>query len=177
MATSSSLAVSTEELRAEGTEQTKVTKKKIVKATKEKAGKEQTTFVWTDDETELLLKVTLEYKVSKTAENVDWESVRSKYTDIWELMLAQLPSTPEAAKELGKDYPHKKEDITKQVLTSKVKGIRLKYRQAVDCGRRSGHGRVVLLYFELCEKIWGGSPATEQIAAGVETTDLDTTQK
>ena len=74
MATSSSLAVSTEELRAEGTEQTKVTKKKIVKATKEKAGKEQTMFVWTDDETELLLKVTLKYKVSKTAENVDWES-------------------------------------------------------------------------------------------------------
>ena len=123
-----------------------------------------------------MLKVTLEYKVSKTAKNVDWESVRSKYTDIWELMLTQLPSTPDAAKQLGKDYPHKKEDITKQVLTSKVKGIRLKYRRAVDCGGKSGHGRVALLYFELCEKIWGGSPATEQIAAGVETTDLGTTQ-
>ena len=32
-------------------------------------------FTWTDDEVELLLKVTNEYKVSKTAEGVDWESV------------------------------------------------------------------------------------------------------
>ena len=34
------------------------------------------TFSWTDDEVELLLKVTNEYKVSKTADNVDWESVQ-----------------------------------------------------------------------------------------------------
>ena len=31
-------------------------------------------FVWTDDEVELLLKVTIEYNVCKTLENVDWES-------------------------------------------------------------------------------------------------------
>jgi len=28
-------------------------------------------FVWTDDEVKLLLKVTMEYKVSKTSENVE----------------------------------------------------------------------------------------------------------
>ena len=39
-------------------------------------------FVWTDNEVELLLKVTHEYKVKKEGENVDWESVRSKYSDI-----------------------------------------------------------------------------------------------
>ena len=33
-------------------------------------------FVWTDDESELLLNVTHNYKV---AEIVDWESVKSKY--------------------------------------------------------------------------------------------------
>lgn len=37
-------------------------------------------FTWTDDEIELLLKVTNEYKVSKTAENIDWKSVQKKYT-------------------------------------------------------------------------------------------------
>ena len=57
-------------------------------------------------------------------------------------------------------------------MTSKLKAISLNYRQAVDSGKRSGHGRVVLLYFELCEKVWGGSPATEQIVGGVESTDL-----
>ena len=59
-----------------------------------------------------------------------------------------------------KDYPHKSEEITKQCLINKFKSIRLKYRQAVDTGKRSGHGRVVLVYYELCESIWGGSPAT-----------------
>ena len=39
-------------------------------------------FTWTDDEVQLLLKVTNEYKVSKTAEGVDWESVQRKYSDI-----------------------------------------------------------------------------------------------
>ena len=46
----------------------------------------------------------------------------------------------------------------------------------MDSGRKSGHGRVVLLYFEWCERIWGGSPATEQIQSGVESVDLDETQ-
>ena len=138
-------------------------------------GKEQT-FVWTDDEAELLLKVTYEYKVKKAGENVDWESVRSKYSDIWEQLKQQLPSNPEEAKEMGKDFPHKNEEITKQAVSAKLKAIRLKYRQAVDSGRRSGHGRVVLLYFEWCERIWGGSPATEQLSSGVETVDFDESQ-
>ena len=154
-------------------------KKKTAKATKETTAKEKTekepAFVWTDDETELLLKVTLEYKVSKAANSIDWESVRSKYADIWKLMRTQLPTSPETAEELGKDYPHTSDEVTKQVVTSKLKGIRLKYRLAVDSGKRSGHGRVVLLYFELCEKIWGGSPATEQICSGIESADLEAT--
>ena len=53
-----------------------------------------------------------------------------------------------------------------------MKSIRIKYRHAVDTGRRSGHGRVVLLYFELCEAIWGDSPATTTIPSGIETTQL-----
>ena len=55
-----------------------------------KSGKE---FQWTDDEAELLLTVTNEYKVSKVAEGVDWESVKSKYSDIMELMQQELPSS------------------------------------------------------------------------------------
>ena len=29
-----------------------------------------------------------------------------------------------------------------------------------------------MIYFELCEKIWGGSPATKQLANGIESVDL-----
>ena len=49
-------------------------------------------FVWTDDKVELLLKITIEYKVSKTSENVDWESCQTKYSDILDLFVAQFPS-------------------------------------------------------------------------------------
>lgn len=42
----------------------------------------------------------------------------------------------------------------------------------MDSGRKSGHGRVVLLYFESCEEIWGGSPATTTIASGIESTEI-----
>jgi len=42
-------------------------------------------FVWT----ELLLRVTLDYKSTKLQENVDWESCQSKYSDIMEAFQAQ----------------------------------------------------------------------------------------
>ena len=56
--------------------------------------------------------------------------------------------------------------------SSLLPAIRQKYRMAIDSGRRSGHGRVVLLFFDLCGKIWGGSPATVQIENGLESTDF-----
>ena len=84
-----------------------------------------------------------------------------------------MPESDDERREIGKDYPHKKEEFSKQALTSKLKAIHRTYRQAVDSGRRSGHQRVVMFYFELCERVWGGSPATEQISSGLETADLD----
>ena len=135
-----------------------------------KSGKQ---FQWSDDEVELLLNVTYEYKTSKAAESTDWESIKSKYSDIFNLFKERLPESDDERKEIDKDYPHKKEDVSMQALTSKLKATRTKYRQAVDSGRKSGHGRVVMLYFELCERLWGGSLATEQIPSGLETADLD----
>ena len=48
-------------------------------------------FTWTEDEVELLLKVTKEYKVSLTAEGVDWESVQGKYSNILDLFKEEKP--------------------------------------------------------------------------------------
>ena len=48
-------------------------------------------FQWTDDESELLLNSTYEYKVEKAAISIDWESVKSKYDDILERFRACLP--------------------------------------------------------------------------------------
>lgn len=122
----------------------------------------------TNDEVELLLRVTHEFKVKKSAENVDWESVPSRYDFIWDKFKVQMAS--DEAKETDKDFPHRPKVITKQALTRKLKVVQLKYRQAVDSGR-SGHERVMLVYFEWCEKISGSSP--EQISSRVETVDLD----
>ncbi|XP_033991287.1 uncharacterized protein LOC117486824 [Trematomus bernacchii] len=124
-------------------------------------------FSWTDDEVELLLHVTLEYKTTKIQDNVDWESCKPKYIEIGDLFQAQYPRTP-----TEKDFPHEKNSITQGQLTAKLKQVRIKYRQAVDLGRRSGQGRVVYMFFELCEQIWGGSPAMHPHSSGVETGDL-----
>ena len=69
-------------------------------------------FVWTDDEVLLLLKVTLDYKTAKTMENIDWESCQTKYSDILDLFNDQYPSQ-ENASSIGKDCPHKKGELTK----------------------------------------------------------------
>ena len=44
-------------------------------------------FKWTDNKAELLLTDTHNYKIAKVSENVDWESVKSKYDDILSLMI------------------------------------------------------------------------------------------
>ena len=41
------------------------------------------------------------------------------------------------------EFPHESEEINKTILTNKLKAIRIKFRAAVDSGRKSGHGRIV----------------------------------
>ena len=141
------------------------------KATKSKVKAKNENFLWTDDEVEVLLNVVIEYKVKRTAENVDWESCISKYPDILEMFIAQYPST-ENAEMISKSFPHKERELTKSCLTAKLKQVRLKFRSALDSGRKSGHSRVVLLYFELCEQIWGGSPATTTLPTRIEINEI-----
>ena len=110
-------------------------------------GKQQDSFQWSDDEVELLLTLTHEYKVKHSGECTDWEKVKTKYVDILALFWEQLPSGTEEASQPKKDYPHHPDQITLN---------RLKYRQAIDSGKKSGHGRVIMCYFDLCNKIWAG---------------------
>eukprot|EP00795_Rhopilema_esculentum_P015583 gene15583-6852_t len=65
----------------------------------------------------------------------DWESVQSKYVDIAERMTKYLRNCGEADR-VGKDYPHSPDDLSKEKVSSKLKAVRTKYRNAVD----SGHG-------------------------------------
>ena len=89
-------------------------------------------FVWSDDEAELLLNVTNEYKVAKAAESVDWESVKSKYKDIFDCFVAALPKENT---DICSNFPHKKEEIKLQNVTAKLKAIRLKGGHPHNLGR------------------------------------------
>ena len=51
-----------------------------------------------------------------------------------QLFKQQYPTKEEAPK-IGKDYPCNVEDLAKSMKTTKVKEIRVKFRQAIDSGK------------------------------------------
>ena len=85
------------------------------------------------------------------------------------------PHTFSGTASTRKDYPHHPDQVTLKCLTSKLKAIHLKYRQAIVSSKKSGHGRVIIFYFKLCNQMWGRSPATVQISSGLESTDFSPT--
>ena len=63
--------------------------------------------------------------------------------------------------------------FTKERLLHKLKRIKLSFRKAVDSGRRSGGGRVVMALYDECYEVWAGSPAVESLDHGIETAMQD----
>eukprot|EP00117_Sycon_ciliatum_P040135 scpid64007/ scgid29545/ len=51
-------------------------------------------FVWGEDEVRLLLSSVLDYKTSKAADGVDWDSVKSKYVDILDKYIMESTPSP-----------------------------------------------------------------------------------
>ena len=64
-------------------------------------GKQQDSFQWSNDEVELLLTFTHEFKVKQST---DWENVKTQYADILAHLREQLPSGTAEASQLDKDY-------------------------------------------------------------------------
>ena len=79
------------------------------------------TYKWTTHEVKLLLTVMKEYKTKQIAKSIDWESCVDKYGKILEAYSAHYPSLEDAA--IGKDFQHKKDELRKSLLTSKLKAI------------------------------------------------------
>ena len=137
-----------------------------------KKSKEDSTkinFQWSDDEIELLLAVVNEYKTGKEANGLDWESIKTKYDDITTLFLSRYPKNQDA--EDKREFKHKNpsQEFSKERIVAKIKALRLKYRKALDTGRRSGGGRVVAQFYDICSHIWSGSRAAEAIQGGIDT--------
>ena len=68
-------------------------------------------------------------------------------------------------------FPHCKDlgSIAKERVSAKLKSIRTNFKKAVDTGKRSGGGRIIFTFYELCERIWGGCPAVNSISQGIDT--------
>ena len=52
-------------------------------------------FLWSNDECELILNATHEYKIIQLMNRTDWERVHSKYSDILELFKKEIPEIEE----------------------------------------------------------------------------------
>ena len=79
--------------------------------------------------------------------------VRSKYEQIFENTSKEYPEDPEKS----------------EPITAKLKSIRPGFKKAADAGQKSGSGRVVFMFYDMCENLWGGSPAVTSLSFGVET--------
>ena len=123
-------------------------------------------FTWEDEETELLLEVIKHYKSDKEGEGYDWESIKTKYVEIKDLFVERYPTGDNQIETFPKEDPDK--EFSKERVLAKIKSVRQKYRAALDSGRRSGGGRIVAQFYDLCSQIWGGSPATESVDRGIE---------
>lgn len=129
---------------------------------KEKA--KEVTFIWTDAEIELLLEAVKVFSATCLFEGKDWEGVKAKYDKVKEIFVERYPKV-EAGEEPTEDFPKARclERVSKDRIAAKLKSIRKSYKKAVDLGKRSGGGRVVMTFYGLCNDIWAGAPSTTSI--------------
>ena len=69
--------------------------------------------------------------------------------------------------------PHNLDLLTRERIASKIKDIRKTYNRAVDPGKKSGGGKTVETFYDVCSEIWGGCPATKSLEHGVDTADFE----
>jgi hypothetical protein len=125
-------------------------------------------FTWTDSEIELLLEAVKLFASESLYNGIDWEGVKSKYEKISKIFVERYPKIKDCDVP-DEEYPrsNKLEEITKERISAKMKTIRKNYKKAVDCGKRSGGGRVVMAFYDLCNDIWAGAPSTNSIESTV----------
>ena len=126
--------------------------------------KVNTHLVCTDDGVQMFLETTRDLKVGKSYEGVDWESVKGEYEKIHEKCVSSLPLEDEM-------FPHPASVFCRRPNYFNNKANCVKYRKNLDTGRQSGRSRIVATFFDICNKIWSGFPATESIESGLERGD------
>ena len=122
--------------------------------------KDDPTFSWTDKEVELLPESVKIFKKNMEAEGVERDSLRTKYDKIMEIVHKNYPKTGNIEECI--------QELHKACITSKVKKVHSDYKKAVDLGNRSGGRRIIMTFYDLCQDIWAGSPATTSLSSGFD---------
>ena len=122
--------------------------------------KNDPTFSWTDKEVELLPESVKIFKKNMEAEGVERESLRTKYDKIMEIVHKNYPKTGNIEECI--------QELHKACITSKVKKVHSDYKKAADLGKRSGGRRTIMTFYDLCQDIWAGSPATTSLSSGFD---------
>ena len=120
-------------------------------------------FNWKDDEIQLLFEVCFDFKAESNYEGVKWESKRTKNEQIKSKFCNRYPELEDEKFSRSDDL----DSITKEWISDKLKSIRTNFKNTVDTGKKSGGGRIIFTFYELCERIWGGCPTVNSISHGI----------
>ena len=116
-------------------------------------------FVWTDQETSLLVQVVIDFKASKALDGIDWETIKNKYNEISEKFQDRYPKSSGAVNRSEYQHCDNPNILSKERIATKLKRLKTNFRKAIDSGRKSGGGWIVLGLYDECYQIWAGSPA------------------
>ena len=149
-------------------------------------------WLWTNEMVKHLIDCVKEYKSTCEFNSVDFNSNKVKLYEARKTMALlyeesdfgpkEVSAPQKPVKEANKDeYKANKSiaDKEKQMIKNgykqikeKLKRIRQDYSKAIISGTRRGRGKIVLQHFDKLASIWGGSPATEALSFGIDSSEI-----
>ena len=142
-------------------------------------------FAWSIKMIENMLESLYEYKTQMDYQNADFNADKAKQYEAVRKILARkyaednslfgpVEIQPIGDKENQEGYKKRCESDKAKIrkgysrIQEKIKSLRQKFSIAVTSGCRSGSGKLVMEFYDILVKIWGGAPATEPLSFGVQ---------
>lgn len=147
-------------------------------------------FKWDSNMVGMLLEALSDYKCKMEYNNSDFNADKTKQYEAVRAVMAErffdvevtffgpkdLDSVDENDRESSlKIIDEQKKQIQKGYgrVMEKIKELRQGFSHAVVTGTRSGSGKLVMEYYDVMVQIWGGSPATEPLPFGVQSSQAE----
>ena len=149
-------------------------------------------FRFKDEHIDNLISCLLNYKVKCEFDNIDFDADKpTQYTKIRDDMagiyrdeedlfgpLENEKPDKTATKEEKALFNDRKKLVTRgyKRIQEKIKDLRQGFSKAIVNGTRSGSGKFVYEHYDRLKQIWGGSPNTEPLTCGIDTSSVNMTQ-